>query len=88
MFAPEKIPYAIERYQKEVERVFSVLESVLSKQEWIATGQVTVRFLPPFFLSLSGLVLILLLYPQKIDCRYRFLPLEQHCFRRFIPKRY
>lgn len=42
MFAPEKITYAIDRYQKEVERVFSVLESVLSKQEWLAADRVTI----------------------------------------------
>jgi glutathione S-transferase len=30
----EKLPSAQERYQKEILRVFGVLESVLSKQEW------------------------------------------------------
>lgn len=30
-----RIPLAIERYQKEILRVFGVLESVLSKQEWL-----------------------------------------------------
>ncbi|OSX60520.1 hypothetical protein POSPLADRAFT_1040621 [Postia placenta MAD-698-R-SB12] len=32
---PEKVPSAVERYQKETARVIGVLESVLSKQEWL-----------------------------------------------------
>ena len=39
---PEKIPSAIERYQKEVIRVLGVLESVLSKQEWLVGGKCTI----------------------------------------------
>lgn len=57
LFAPEKIPYAIERYQKEIHRVFSVLESVLSKQEWVAAGHCTVSrisSLASFLESLSS----------------------------------
>ncbi|GAA5901864.1 hypothetical protein JCM6882_008694 [Rhodosporidiobolus microsporus] len=42
MFAPEKIPYALERYAKETQRVLSVLESVLSKQEWLVGGKLTI----------------------------------------------
>ncbi|KPV73388.1 uncharacterized protein RHOBADRAFT_16994, partial [Rhodotorula graminis WP1] len=42
MFAPEKIPYGIERYSKEVERVFGVLESVLSKQEYLCSNKLTI----------------------------------------------
>ncbi|OJT15254.1 Glutathione S-transferase 2 [Trametes pubescens] len=38
----EKIPSAIERYQKEVLRIFGVLESVLAKQEWLVGGKCTV----------------------------------------------
>ncbi|OJT02793.1 Glutathione S-transferase 1 [Trametes pubescens] len=38
----EKIPSAIERYQKEILRVLGVLESVLSKQEWLVGGKLTV----------------------------------------------
>ena len=41
-FAPEKIPYGIERYTKEVERVAGVLESVLSKQEWLVSNKLTI----------------------------------------------
>ncbi|KIP10023.1 hypothetical protein PHLGIDRAFT_115839 [Phlebiopsis gigantea 11061_1 CR5-6] len=45
----EKIPSAIERYSNETKRVLSVLESVLSKQEWLVGGKLTVAdlsFLP------------------------------------------
>ncbi|KAH8092602.1 glutathione S-transferase C-terminal-like protein [Cristinia sonorae] len=42
VFHPEKIPSAIERYQNEVKRVLGVLESVLSKQEWLAAGKFTI----------------------------------------------
>ncbi|KAI0635306.1 glutathione S-transferase C-terminal-like protein [Trametes polyzona] len=38
----ERIPSAIERYQKEILRVLGVLESVLSKQEWLVGGKLTV----------------------------------------------
>ncbi|OSX62343.1 hypothetical protein POSPLADRAFT_1056933 [Postia placenta MAD-698-R-SB12] len=42
LYHPEKLPSAIERYQKEVVRVLSVLESVLSQQEWLVEGKCTV----------------------------------------------
>src|SRR5690606_30473337 len=35
-YAPEKIPYAIERYQRETRRLFEVLKRRLSKAEWLA----------------------------------------------------
>ena len=35
-YAPEKIPYAIERYQREVRRLFEVLERQLANHEYIA----------------------------------------------------
>jgi GSH-dependent disulfide-bond oxidoreductase len=35
-YAPEKIPYAIERYQREVRRLFDVLERQLSTHEYVA----------------------------------------------------
>lgn len=34
-YAPEKIPYAIERYQKETLRIYGVLDSQLAKNEYI-----------------------------------------------------
>ncbi|KAL1942639.1 hypothetical protein VTO73DRAFT_4879 [Trametes versicolor] len=38
----ERLPSAIERYQKEILRVLGVLETVLSKQEWLVGGKLTV----------------------------------------------
>jgi glutathione S-transferase len=35
-YAPERIPYAIERYQREVRRLFEVLESRLKDHEFLA----------------------------------------------------
>ncbi|KAI0750282.1 glutathione S-transferase [Daedaleopsis nitida] len=35
VFAPEKIPSAIERYQKEIIRVLGVLEATLSTRKWL-----------------------------------------------------
>ena len=42
LFSPEKIPSVIERYQKEIIRVLGVLESVLSKQQWLVGGKCSV----------------------------------------------
>ena len=41
-YHPERVPSAIERYQKEILRVFSVLDSVLSKQEWLVGNKLTI----------------------------------------------
>ena len=41
-FAPEKIPYGIERYTKEVARVCSVLNDVLSKQSFLVGDHVSI----------------------------------------------
>ncbi len=35
-YAPEKIPYAIDRYQRETRRLFEVLDTRLSKHEYLA----------------------------------------------------
>ena len=35
-YAPEKIPYAIERYQREVRRLFEVLDKRLERHEYLA----------------------------------------------------
>ena len=38
----EQIPSAQERYRNEIKRVWGVLESVLSKQEWLVGGKCTI----------------------------------------------
>ncbi|GJQ13241.1 hypothetical protein GpartN1_g5032.t1 [Galdieria partita] len=40
-YAPEKIPYAIERYQKETRRLYEVLETALKGKEYI-TGKYSI----------------------------------------------
>ncbi|CAL1710601.1 unnamed protein product [Somion occarium] len=42
IYHAEKIPSAIERYKREILRVFGVLEAVLSKQDWLVGGKVTI----------------------------------------------
>jgi GST-like protein len=41
-YAPEKIPYAIERYQREVRRLFEVMERQLAGNEYIAGSEYTI----------------------------------------------
>lgn len=41
-YAPEKIPYAIERYTKETARLYGVLNKQLENKEWVAAGQYTI----------------------------------------------
>ncbi|OJT15255.1 Glutathione S-transferase 2 [Trametes pubescens] len=57
---PEKIPSAVVRYQKEVLRVFGVLEIVLSKQEWLVEGKYTVAdlsFIPWTIAAVDGIIM-------------------------------
>ncbi len=41
-YAPEKIPYAIDRYQREVRRLFEVLEHQLADHEYVAGGEYSI----------------------------------------------
>jgi GSH-dependent disulfide-bond oxidoreductase len=41
-YAPEKIPYAIERYQREVRRLFEVVERQLTLHEFIAGNEYSI----------------------------------------------
>ncbi|THF59389.1 glutathione S-transferase family protein [Pseudothauera rhizosphaerae] len=41
-FAPEKIPYAIERYTKETARIYGVLDKHLAGREWLAGEQYSI----------------------------------------------
>nr|4ZB9_A Chain A, PcUre2p8 [Phanerodontia chrysosporium]4ZB9_B Chain B, PcUre2p8 [Phanerodontia chrysosporium]4ZB9_C Chain C, PcUre2p8 [Phanerodontia chrysosporium]4ZB9_D Chain D, PcUre2p8 [Phanerodontia chrysosporium]4ZBA_A Chain A, PcUre2p8 [Phanerodontia chrysosporium]4ZBA_B Chain B, PcUre2p8 [Phanerodontia chrysosporium]4ZBA_C Chain C, PcUre2p8 [Phanerodontia chrysosporium]4ZBA_D Chain D, PcUre2p8 [Phanerodontia chrysosporium]4ZBB_A Chain A, PcUre2p8 [Phanerodontia chrysosporium]4ZBB_B Chain len=42
LYHEEKIPSAVTRYKEEALRVFSVLERVLSNQEWLVGGKMTI----------------------------------------------
>lgn len=41
-YAQEKIPYAIERYERETARLYSVLDKHLTGREWVAADQYTI----------------------------------------------
>ncbi len=41
-YAPEKIPYAMERYSKEANRLYGVLERRLAESEYVACGAYTI----------------------------------------------
>ncbi len=41
-YAPEKIPYAIDRYQREVRRLFEVMERQLAANEYIAGSEYSI----------------------------------------------
>ncbi|KAI0336819.1 glutathione S-transferase C-terminal-like protein [Cubamyces sp. BRFM 1775] len=55
----EKLPSAIQRYQKETIRVIGVLESVLSNQEWLVGGKMTIAdlsFVPWSDIALTSIL--------------------------------
>ena len=79
-YHPERVPSAIDRYQKEILRVFGVLDSVLSKQEWLVGGKLTVAdlsFIP--YAPVSPTVL----HDKRADC-VRLLQVE-HRGAQFLP---
>ncbi len=47
-YAPEKIPYAIERYGNEVRRLFGVVDRRLAENEWIAGEAYTIADMASF----------------------------------------
>lgn len=47
-YAPEKIPYAIERYQRESRRLLEVLDRRLQGSEWLAGGAYTIADIANF----------------------------------------
>lgn len=42
LYAPEKIPYAMERYVKETARLYGVLNKNLEGKDWVAAGEYTI----------------------------------------------
>ncbi|MBA2404774.1 MAG: glutathione S-transferase N-terminal domain-containing protein [Bdellovibrionales bacterium] len=42
IYAPEKLPYAQERYIKETKRLYGVLNNHLEGKEWVAAGEYTI----------------------------------------------
>jgi glutathione S-transferase len=51
---PEKVPSAVERYNNEIRRILGVLDSVLSKQEYLLGDKATVADLSFFPMNYSA----------------------------------
>ncbi|KAM0750674.1 glutathione S-transferase [Meredithblackwellia eburnea MCA 4105] len=69
LFAPEKVPYAIERYGKEILRVFGVLNDVLSKQDYLVGGKLSIAdlsFIPWNIFAIAALL------PEGTDVAAQF----------------
>jgi len=47
-FAPELIPYALERYSKEALRIYGVLNARLENREWLAGGEYSIADIATF----------------------------------------
>ncbi|EPS94705.1 glutathione S-transferase C-terminal-like protein [Fomitopsis schrenkii] len=60
----EKVPSAVERYQKETVRVLGVLNGVLEKQEWLVGGKPTVADFAFVSWNNAGLGTVLVDYPD------------------------
>ncbi|GAA5821054.1 hypothetical protein JCM11251_001939 [Rhodosporidiobolus azoricus] len=69
IFASEKVPYGIQRYTKEVQRVLGVFESVLSKQEYLVGGKVTIADLSCITWNNFGMHALL---PDGVDAQKEF----------------
>jgi GSH-dependent disulfide-bond oxidoreductase len=48
MYAPEKIPYAIERYSNEAKRIYGVIDRRLAQSAWLAGAQYTIADIATF----------------------------------------
>jgi GST-like protein len=59
VYAPEKLPYAIERYMKETGRLYAVLDKRLSEAEFLAGGEYSIADIAsyPWVLPSQGQVL-------------------------------
>jgi GSH-dependent disulfide-bond oxidoreductase len=47
-YAPEKIPYAIERYSNEARRLYAVIDKRLSQSEWLGCGEYSIADIATF----------------------------------------
>jgi GSH-dependent disulfide-bond oxidoreductase len=48
LYAPEKIPYAIERYSNEAKRIYGVIDRRLAQSAWLAGAQYTIADIATF----------------------------------------
>ncbi|KAL8293710.1 hypothetical protein RQP46_000411 [Phenoliferia psychrophenolica] len=68
-FAPERIPYGVERYTKEVVRVCGVLDDVLAKQKFLVGDHVSIADLS--FVPWTNIALFMLL-PEGFNAEKEF----------------
>ncbi|KAI0730369.1 glutathione S-transferase [Fomitopsis betulina] len=66
----EKVPSAIERYQKETVRVIGVLDGVLQKQGWLVGGKPTVADYSFVSWNNAALAGVLIDYPVNVEKDY------------------
>ena len=52
-YAPENIPYAIQRYQKEVARLYTVLDTRLQDREWLVGNQISLADIKTYPVGLT-----------------------------------
>lgn len=71
MFAPEKVPYAIKRYEDETKRVLSVLEDILATKPsgWLVGDKVTIADLSFITWNNFGLAALV---PEGTDTKALF----------------
>ena len=77
MYAPEKLPYAVDRYSNEAKRLYNVIDKRLSSSEWLAGAEYTIADIAtwPWLRSWKNQGIVLDEYPHlkawfgKIDAR-------------------
>jgi len=47
-YAPQKIPYAIERYSNETKRIYGVIDKRLSQSQWLGCGEYSIADIATF----------------------------------------
>jgi len=47
-YAPEKVPYAIDRYSNEARRIYGVIDKRLSHSEWLGCGEYSIADIATF----------------------------------------
>ena len=66
-FAPEKVPYGINRYQNETDRLYQVVETALQGKDWIANDDYSIADMATFPWVLSSAVAGVLLIVSPFE---------------------
>ena len=69
MYAPEKLPYAIERYTNEAKRIYGVIDKRLAASEWLGCGEYSIADIAtwPWLRSWQNQGIVLDDYPRLKD---------------------